>query len=274
MRIVLVILIFGFLACNKNPSQISFDKSLPYAKNSKINSGKAVLYKGKKYVVAINAGHGTKGGEKLKTLSNPLGLPKATNGTSPKNAIYSLAVSNGAQGYKGGFDEATLNLKVALMLKEKLLALGYGVLMLRQNADNQLDNIARTLLANKYADIHIAIHFDDTSSGKGAFCMSSQESEFLSKELNDENHALCEALLAGFKKSGIKVKSKADLEADYKDFARYDDGKMYLELTQSAYSSVPNTDIELGDKANDTSDESLERLADALTLGVKNYLPL
>lgn len=103
---------------------ISFDKSLPYAGNSKINTGKATLYKGKKYVVAINAGHGTKGGENTKTLSNPLGLPKATNGTSLKNAIYSLAISDGAKGYKGGFDEATLNLKVALMLKEKLLEKG------------------------------------------------------------------------------------------------------------------------------------------------------
>lgn len=111
--------------------------------------------------------------------------------------------------------------------------------MLRQSADNQLDNIARTLIANKYADIHIAIHFDDTSSDKGVFCMASQESAFLNRELNEKNNALCEALLAGFKVSGLKVKSKADLEADYKDFASYDDGKMYLELTQSAYSAVP-----------------------------------
>lgn len=269
---------FAILAClcffGCSEKLISLDKSEPHAQNSKIHSGKALLYKGKKYVIAINAGHGTKGAEKLKTLSNPLGLPKATNGTSPKNAIYSLAISQGAKGYKGGFSEAELNLKVAIMLKEKLLKAGYGVLMLREDADVQLDNIARTLIANKYADIHIAIHFDDTSSDNGAFCMSSQESAFLSKELNAKNHALCEALLAGFKESGLKVKSKAELEADYKDFASYDDGKMYLELTQSAYSSVPNTDIELGDKASDTSGESLERLADALALGVEKYLPL
>lgn len=32
--------------------------------------------------------------------------------------------------------------------------------MIRENEDVQLDNIARTVIANNNADIHIAIHFD------------------------------------------------------------------------------------------------------------------
>lgn len=106
---------------------VGLDTSLPYAKNSKINSGKALLYKGTKQVIAINAEHGSKGGESVKTLSNPLGIPKSTNGTNKKGAIYSKAVSKGAAGFKGGLSEAEINLKMAQKLRDKLLN---GVLML------------------------------------------------------------------------------------------------------------------------------------------------
>ena len=250
---------------------VYFDKSLPHAKNSKINDGFALLYKGKKPVIAINAGHGTKDGWLIKTLANPFGLPKLTNGTNKKGDIYALAVSQGAQGFKGGISEAQLNLKVAKILKEKLLNAGYGVLMLRSDNDVRLDNIARALLANKYASIHISLHFDATKSDNGVFCVASKSEFYITKNLNQKNNELCDSLLNAFKKQKIQVKTRENFIKDYKNFADYEDGKMFVDLTQSAYSSVPNTDIELGDLASDTSDERLEMLAAALLSGIEEY---
>ena len=57
---------------------------------------------------------------------------------------------------------------MAKVLKTKLLNAGYDVLMIRESDDVQLDNIARTVIANNNADCHIALHWDSTSSNKGA----------------------------------------------------------------------------------------------------------
>ena len=42
-------------------------------------------------------------------------------------------------------------------------------LMVREGEDAQIDNIGRTVYANNCADYHIALHYDSTSSNKGAF---------------------------------------------------------------------------------------------------------
>lgn len=250
---------------------VYFDKTLPYAKNSKINNGFALLYKGVKPVIAINAGHGTKDGWQEKTLANPLGLPKLTNGTNKKGDIYSLAVSKGAKGFKGGLSEAQINLKIAKMLKTKLLNAGYGVLMLRSDDNARLDNIARALLANKHASVHISLHFDATKSDSGVFCVASKPEFYIAKNLSQKNNELCEVLLDAFKNQKIQIKSKENFIKDYKDFATYDDGKMFLDLTQSAYSSIPNVTMELGDLASHISEQRLEALANALLAGIEEY---
>lgn len=256
---------------DKIAQKVYFDKTLPHAKNSKINNGFALLYKGVKPVIAINAGHGTKDGWQEKTLANPFGLPKLTNGTNKKGDIYAIAVSKGAEGFKDGLSEAQLNLQIAKILRKKLLNAGYGVLMLRNGDDARLDNIARTLLANKYASIHISLHFDGTKSDSGVFCVASKPEFYITKNSNQKNNELCEVLLGAFKNQKIQIKSKESFIKDYKDFATYDDGKMFLDLTQSAYSSIPNVTMELGDLASEISKQRLEALANALLAGIEEY---
>ena len=74
--------------------------------------------------------------------------------------------------FADGTPESKVTLQLALKLKEKLLAAGYDVLMIRESDNVQLDNIARTVIANQTADCHIALHWDSTSKDKGAFYMS------------------------------------------------------------------------------------------------------
>ena len=46
---------------------------------------------------------------------------------------------------------------------------------------------------------------------------------------------------------------------------------MAMDLTQTSYSTVPSIDIELGDKASDHSQSTLNQLGDGLVAGVKAY---
>ena len=135
--------------------QITLDPSWTYADHSKINSGAAVLYKAaenrKEIVVGVNAGHGTSGGTKVKTLCHPDGSAKVTGGTTAVGATEAVAVSSGMT-FNDGTPESSVTLRMAQILKEKLLAAGYDVLMLRDGDDVQLDNVARTVICNNAAD--------------------------------------------------------------------------------------------------------------------------
>ena len=64
-------------------TEIGLNLDWKYAGNSKINTGKAVLYTTdvaesarKGITVAVNAGHGTKGGGSVRTLCHPDGSKK------------------------------------------------------------------------------------------------------------------------------------------------------------------------------------------------------
>ena len=57
------------------------------------------MYKAKKnrkdIVIAVNAGHGTKGGSSVKTLCHPDGSAKVTGGTTAAGSVKAVAVSDG-----------------------------------------------------------------------------------------------------------------------------------------------------------------------------------
>mgnify|MGYP000307356618 CR=1 FL=1 len=150
---------------------------------------------------------------------------------------------------------------LARILKDKLLAKGYDVLMIRESDDVQLDNIARTVIANNASDCHIALHWDSTTNNKGAFYMSvpnveSYRSMEPVKSHWQQHNALGESLVAGLKGAGVKI---------------FSGGSMAMDLTQTSFSTVPSVDIELGDKASDHSSATLATLADGLVAGVNQY---
>ena len=147
----------------KNKEKIYLDKNWKYADHAKITSGYAVFYKAKKnrkgIIVGINAGHGTGNVGSTKTLCHPDGSPKVTGGTTRAGSTSAIAVSGGMT-FRDGTKESTVTLKMAKILKKKLLAEGYDVLMIRNSKDVQLDNIARNVICNNVADCHIALHWD------------------------------------------------------------------------------------------------------------------
>ena len=244
---------------------VAFNSSWKYAEFSKISSGTATLYRStaatkKNKVICVNAGHGTKGGSSVKTQCHPDGTAKVTGGTTSAGATTAVAVSSGMT-FADGTPESQVTLAMAKKLKEKLLAAGYDVLMIRESDDVQLDNIARTVMANNMADCHIALHWDSTEKDKGAFYMSVPNvASYRSMEpvaSNWQKHnALGESLVAGLKSAGVKI---------------FSSGSMEMDLTQTSFSTIPSIDIELGDKKSDHSDATLNRLADGLLDGINRY---
>ncbi|MCC8060267.1 MAG: N-acetylmuramoyl-L-alanine amidase [Clostridiales bacterium] len=244
---------------------VALDPSWKYADFAKITSGTATLYRSEAEnrvgkVVCVNAGHGTSGGSSVKTQCHPDGTPKVTGGTTSAGSTTAVAVSGGMQ-FADGRAEAEVTLALALVLKEELLARGYDVLMIRESSDIQLDNIARTVIANNAADCHIALHWDSTSSDKGAFYMSVPDvASYRAMEPVashwQEHHALGESLIAGLSGAGVKI---------------FSGGSMAMDLTQTSYSTVPSVDIELGDKVSDHSTEALNVLAEGLADGVERF---
>ena len=244
---------------------VSLDSSWKYAEFSKINSGAAVLYRSesenrKGKTVCVNAGHGTKGGGSVKTQCHPDGTPKVTGGTTGAGATSAVAVSSGMT-FSDGTPEAKVTLALALKLKDKLLAEGYDVLMIRESDDVQLDNVARTVIANNASDCHIALHWDSTTSNKGAFYMSVPSNQSYRnmepvKSHWQQHNALGESLVGGLKAAGVKI---------------FSGGSMEMDLTQTSYSTIPSVDIELGDKASDHSSGTLDTLAQGLVTGINQF---
>lgn len=245
--------------------QIALDSNWKYAANSAINSGYAVKYESTAanrhgITVCVNAGHGTKGGSGVKTLCHPDGTPKVTGGTTGAGETKAVAVSGGMT-FADGTPEHKVTLAMAKVLKDKLLAAGYDVVMIRETEDVQLDNVARTVLANNTSDCHIAVHWDSTTSDKGAFYMAVPDvGSYRAMEpvasTWQKHEALGESMISGLKAAGVKI---------------YSGGSIASDLTQTSYSTVPSAVVELGDKSSDYSAAALDKIGNGLVTGVNQY---
>ena len=247
--------------------QITLNPDWEYADHSKINTGAAVLYRAaeetgrKGIVIGVNAGHGTAGGSKVKTLCHPDGSAKITGGSTAAGATEAAAVSGGMT-FQDGTSESTVTLRMAQILRDKLLAAGYDVLMLRDGEDVQLDNVARTVICNNAADCHIALHWDGGDGkdyDKGCFYISVPEGlksmEPVASHWQQHN-TLGADLVEGLRGQGATI---------------YGKGNMSIDLTQTSYSTIPSVDMELGNGYSDHSDATLDTLAEGLLTGIQTY---
>ena len=249
----------------ENGESVSLDPNWEYASFSKINSGTAVFYKapGENRCgirVGINAGHGTKGGTEVKTYCHPDMTPKVTGGTTAAGSIEAVAVSGGMS-FKDGTSEASMTLKLARLIRDKLLEAGYDVLMLRDGDDVQLDNVARTVICNNVADCHVSIHFDGDGLDydKGCFYISVPDG-IKGMPPVDRTYHMSDELGAQIVKAlgnnGCKISGN---------------GSMAIDLTQTSYSTIPSVDVEFGNQCTDLSDEHLNALAEGTVNGIEAF---
>ena len=240
---------------------VGLNSEWKYADFSEISSGSTTMYVAKSdrknIIVGINAGHGTSGSYNYYTWCHPDKSPKTTGGTTAAGSEKAVSVSGGMS-FNDGTAEAKITLKEAIIVKDILLSRGYDVLMIRESDDVQLDNVARTVICNNVADCHIAIHWDGDglSYDKGCFYMSVPDSiKYLPTVAStwESSERLGNSLIQGLSNNGCKIMG---------------DGCMDMDLTQTAYSTVPSVDIELGNQSSDHSEEKLYQLALGLANGV------
>lgn len=205
--------------------QITLDPTWEYADHSKINTGAAVLYRAseesgrKEIVVGVNAGHGTAGGAKVKTLCHPDGSAKVTGGSTAAGTTEAAAVTGGMT-FQDGTPEREVTLQMAQILRDKLLVAGYDVLMLRDSEDVQLDNVARTVICNNVADCHIALHWDSGDGknyDKGCFYISVPEALKTMEPVAShwqQHDTLGTDLVEGLREQGTMIYGKGNMSID------------------------------------------------------------
>lgn len=245
--------------------KVALDPKWDYAELSEINSGEAVLYRAasdrKGIVIAVNAGHGTRGGDVVRTYCHPDKSPKITSGSNPKGSLKAVAISSGMI-FNDGATEAEVALKTARIVRDRLLGRGYDVLMIRDNDDVQFDNVARTVISNNMADCLISLHWDGDGLkyDKGCFVIPIPDEiksmEPVASHWKDHER-LGRSLIDALSRSGCTI---------------YRGLNPPQELTQTCYSTIPAVVIELGNQTSSHTDEDLSRLANGMIRGIESFI--
>ncbi len=245
--------------------KVALDPKWDYAELSEIDSGEAVLYRAasdrKGIVIAVNAGHGTRGGDVVRTYCHPDKSPKITSGSNPKGSLMAVAISLGMT-FKDGATEAEVALKTARIVRDRLLERGYDVLMIRDDDDVQLDNVARTVISNNMADCLISLHWDGDGLkyDKGCFVIPIPDEiksmEPVASHWKDHER-LGRSLIDALSRNGCTI---------------YRGLNTPQELTQTCYSTIPAVVIELGNQTSSHTDEDLSKLANGIVRGIGSFI--
>lgn len=189
----------------------------------------------KKYKVAIDAGHQTKGDSRQEAIG-------------PGSKTTKERMTYGATGRWSGMTEAKLNLIVAKRLASELKRRGYDVYMIRTTSNVNLSNQARAKRANKAkADICIHIHansFDDPSA-YGALTMAPyRRNPYMKASVAKRSQKLAKSVLNSFCKA-TKAKKRSII---------FTDG-----MTSMNWCSMPTTIVEMGFMSNRNEDLKMSK---------------
>lgn len=243
------------------------DPDWEYADYIAVANDGAMLYHAqenrKNIIVAVDAGHGTTGASGKKLYCHPDKSLKTTGGSTAKGALEANAQGSGMT-FNNGYTEREANLKVSLAFMERLLAEGYDVIMLRETDRVELDLLARTLIANHYADCHISIHYDGDGCDydKGAYYVAVPDGI---KEMPpvdgmwEEDDRLGACLIDGLEEAGRVI---------------YPNRFGKIDLIQTSYSTIPSVDLELGNQCSVVDDEAVAQIVDGLIIGVDTFFAI
>lgn len=203
------------------------------------------------YTICIDPGH------QRKQITKKEPIAKGSSEMKP-------GVAAGATGVATKKPEYQLNLEVSMIVKEKLKAKGYNVVMTRESHDVSLSNIKRAEIGNESgANLVVRIHADSNESPSvtgysilypyGKYTKSIEgESKKAAQYVNDEI-----LKTTGAKSRGLIPRS---------------------DMTGFNWSSVPSIIVEMGFLSNPKEDRLMseksyqEKMASGIVEGIEEYL--
>ncbi len=240
------------------PADAPFEGAVEYTGES--HPGTDIYYVGKPdsenrdRIVIIDPGHQLRGSSK-----------QEPNG--PGSDVTKNEVTWGATGAFTGQVEYELNLRVALHLRDELIARGYSVVMIRETNEVTISNMQRAAVANKYASAaevaYVRIHANgsDNQATNGALtiCHSKNNPYPTCTAHYDESRLLSDLLLDAFcQETGIKKLYRLEMD----------------NMTGTNWSTVPTTILEMGFLSNEADDRRMldDEFRKAAAVGVANGL--
>jgi N-acetylmuramoyl-L-alanine amidase/CubicO group peptidase (beta-lactamase class C family) len=202
------------------------------------------------FKIGIDAGHQKSGNSEQEPVAP---------GSSEKKA----KVTSGTHGRVTGVPEHTVNLQVALLLEQKLLALGADVVMVRTTEDVDISNVERaTMMNDAGVDLVVRIHADGSEdpSVRGASMLvpASQITDKINGDSRRAGEIIFEEFIAA---TGAKDRGVIDRR----------------DLSGFNWSTIPAVLIELGYMTNADEDELLvspeyqDLCAEGLVRGVAKW---
>ena len=219
--------------------------------------GTGIVYRGSganaNTVIVIDAGH------QLHAMSE-------TEPNGPGSSEEKAKVTGGTQGSTTGLAEYELNLRVALALRDALVAKGYCVVMVRETHEVEISNAERAQLANKMgADVNIRIHAngDSNPETKGAMTVCQTAANPYNADIYKDCRALSDAILSAFCQStGMAQRSVWETDT----------------MTGTNWATVPTTILEMGFMTNPEDDAAMAAegfaasAAEGIVAGIEAYL--
>jgi len=207
----------------------------------------------KTYTVCIDAGHQRKG------ISE-----KEPNG--PGSTVMKAKLSSGTQGVVTRIPEYQLNLDIALMLEQTLLAEGYKVVMIRRTNDCPLSNAERATVANESgADIFVRIHANgsDNREVHGMLCCApTEKNPYLTAQNISESIRLSEIMVEKFCRiTGANNRGIYSVDT----------------MTGINWCQIPVTIVEMGYMSNPEEDQKMatqayrEQMVQGIVAGINAY---
>lgn len=280
-------------ACS-DPSHVKIDSSYVMDSGTNIKSqykekflnGELGTYASLPYVKDVRSSG-------LYTVANIHYITKK-NGGGTNSGDLSYTVSSGMS-FNDGENERSATLRMAAVVRDKLLWAGYGVLMIRdtnipvanmfdssgkpvigqfESDRTQLDNVARTIMANNIADVHIAIHYNsvgvastDNQAEKAFYIEAPKNSSWAEVSIDgtmkyfEMDNKFGDRIIQGLSNNGHPIQGSGASDPN--------------DLTQTSYSTIPSIDLELGYRNSARNRDMANKLAqgvlDGLNLWFADY---
>lgn len=184
---------------------------------------------------------------------------------APGSDVMKAKATSGTSGAYSGVAEYELNLKIALMTRDRLEELGYDVILTRQDNQTAISNAQRASLANEAgADISVRIHANgsEDSQTSGALVLMGSEKNPYVGGLFDQNYHLANSVLNAY----CTATGMNNLGIQYNDT-----------MTGINWSKIPVVILEMGFMSNEQDDlnmvdESYQiRMAEGIAAGINQY---